>query len=121
MVARPCTTPGCPARTPTGGRCDPCRARRNRTTNQRRDGWHTLYGGDWPDIRLDYLTRHPACVLCGHLAAVADHHPRGIRLLLKHGVADPHADRYLRPLCKPCHDTATARKEPGGWHRSGRL
>jgi 5-methylcytosine-specific restriction protein A len=51
------------------------------------------------------------------MAQVADHHPRGIRLLRRHGVADPNQDRYLRPLCKQCHDRETAKREPGGWNR----
>lgn len=76
-----------------------------------------LYGPLWPAIRLDYLTRHPVCELCGRQATVPDHHPRGIRQLRKAGVDNPNADRYLRPLCARCHNRETARKEPGGWHR----
>lgn len=113
---KPCTTPGCPHRT-TAGRCDTCRSRQRRTTNRRRETWSELYGPNWPADRLDYLTRHPTCVLCARMATVADHHPRGIRLLIKHGVANPNADKYLRPLCKSCHDAETAKWQPGGWNR----
>ncbi len=105
---RPCTIPGCPGRAP-GGPCARHPARRIRED-------HRLYGSDWPRRRLDYLRRNPRCALCPRMAAHADHHPRGIRLLRRHGVADPHADHHLRPLCRSCHSRETGRKEPGGWN-----
>lgn len=108
---RPCTTPGCPARV-TGGRCQVHAglARRHRET------WSSLYGPQWPARRLDYLSRHPRCELCPRMARVADHYPRGIKLLRLHNTPDPHLDRYLRPLCWSCHSRATAQREPGGWN-----
>jgi 5-methylcytosine-specific restriction enzyme A len=113
---RPCTTPGCPNRA-AAGRCDTCRGRQRRSSNHRREGWAQLYGTDWPAIRLDYLTRNPYCALCPRAATVADHYPRGIRLLHKQRVLNPNADKYLRPLCKRCHDRETAKHQPGGWNR----
>lgn len=107
---RPCTSPGCP--TPTaGGRC-PVHAR---LAGQQRTGWRSLYGSEWPRVRLDYLSRNPVCVLCGRMATVADHYPRGIRLLRKQRNPEPHADRHLRALCASCHSSETMRREPGGF------
>lgn len=111
---RPCTSPGCPVRVETG-RCE----RHRRLAGRQRDTWTHLYGREWPRVRLDYLTRHPRCALCTRMATVADHHPKGIRLLRKIGVSDPHADHRLRPLCAPCHSQETGRREPGGWNRRG--
>lgn len=114
---RRCTTPGATHVSDREGRCTACRNRQRRTLNHRRESYTAMYGPEWPARRLDYLTRNPVCQLCPRLAEVADHHPRGIRLLRKHAVPDPHLDRYLRPLCKQCHDRETARREPGGWNR----
>lgn len=108
---RPCTSPGCPQRV-ARGRC----SQHARLAGQQRDHWTALYGPEWPRVRLDYLSRHPACVLCGQLAVVADHHPRGIRLLRKQNNPEPHADRHLRALCYSCHARETGRREPGGWN-----
>lgn len=108
---KPCTAPGCRNRVPDG-RC-PVHARLAR---QQRDTWTSLYGTDWPYIRFEYLRRHPHCVLCQRMATVADHHPRGIRLLIKQGNPDPHADRHLRPLCASCHSKETGKYQPGGWN-----
>lgn len=107
---RPCTVPGCPKRV-TAGRCSV----HARIAGQQRTGWRELYGSDWPRIRLDYLSRNPVCVLCGQLAGVADHYPRGIRLLRKQQNPEPHADRHLRALCASCHSKETIVREPGGF------
>lgn len=125
MPQRPrkrCTTPGCGSTTDSDrtGRCTTCLTRQRRDLNRRRESQSELYGAQWPALRLDYLTRHPVCTLCPRQADVADHYPRGIRLLRKHGILHPHLDRYLRPLCKQCHDRETARREPGGWNRDRR-
>jgi len=108
---KPCTSPGCPARV-KGGRC----AQHAKLAGQQRTHWRTTYGDDWPRIRLEYLYRNPWCVLCGRMASVADHHPRGIRLLTLQGNPEPHADRHLRPLCASCHSRETGRHQPGGWN-----
>lgn len=112
LPRKPCTSPGCPVRTTTGGRCD----QHQRLAGKARTHWRELYGDDWPAIRLDYLTRNPFCALCGRMAGVADHHPRGIRLLIKQRHPDPHADRHLRPLCHSCHSKETGKYHPGGWN-----
>lgn len=111
---KPCVTPGCRGRV-TGGRCAACIARRNHPAARRQTTWTRLYGAEWPARRLDYLIRHPRCELCRQMATVPDHHPRGIRLLRKLGVSDPHDDKYLRPLCERCHGIETAKHHPGGW------
>lgn len=114
----PCSTPGCVSRAPTGGRCETCRSRR-RTIMDAQRGTSTERGYDaaWRATRLDYLTRHPWCRLCGHVATVADHHPTSRRDLVTAGVPDPDTDHRLRPLCDRCHRTETARNQPGGWNR----
>src|SRR4051794_8691645 len=107
---RRCTSPGCPNL--AEGRCP----YHQKLAGRQRDTWTELYGRDWPRRRLEYLAEHPWCVLCGRMATTADHHPKGIRLLLKIGVSDPHADKYLRPLCTSCHSTETGKHQPGGWN-----
>lgn len=109
---KPCTSPGCPHRV-VEGRCP----RHQKLAGQQRTHWRAIYGDDWPRIRLDYLCRHPRCTLCRQMATVADHYPIGIRLLNARGIADPHADDRLRPLCASCHNRHTGRTQPGGWNR----
>ena len=70
----------------------------------------------WRRTRLDYLSRHPACVLCGKAATDVDHYPRTRRALLAAGVVDPDVDDHLRALCHRCHSQETARRQPGGWN-----
>lgn len=112
LIRKPCTAPGCTRRDTTGGRCDTHR----RHANRQRDGWHSLYGPDWLSIRLDYLVRHPRCTLCPRQARIPDHYPVPLRRLLERGTVNPHADRYLRPMCWSCHSKATGKSSPGGWH-----
>lgn len=107
---RRCTSPGCP--TPVvKGRCPVHRAHHK----AQRTGWTDLYGPDWPRIRLDYLERHPRCALCRRQATTPDHYPVPIRRLRDRGIGNPHADRYLRPLCQRCHSQHTARTQPSGY------
>lgn len=108
---RRCTSPGCPNL--AEGRCP----YHQRLAGQQRVGWSELYGRDWPRRRLEYLAEHPVCVLCGRMAVIADHHPKGIKLLLRIGVSDPHDDKWLRALCWSCHSKETGRYHPGGWNR----
>jgi 5-methylcytosine-specific restriction protein A len=114
---RPCTTPGCPGRTPDG-RCPACRD--TRQTNPRLRAEKTAergYDAPWRRRRLDYLTDHPVCALCHRAATIADHHPISRRDLVARGDPDPDAPHHLRPLCRTCHDRATGRHQPGGWRR----
>lgn len=116
---KPCTTPGCRGSSPVGGRCERCRGRRTRITDTRRGtSAQRGYGAAWrTGARLDYLSRHPVCVLCGQAATVPDHYPLSRRQLVAAGVDEPDADERLRPLCRPCHGSETARNQPGGWNR----
>lgn len=112
---RPCASPGCTNRVPNG-RCDT----HNRYARRQRDTWTEVYGAEWPRIRLDYLERNPRCALCPRMAQVPDHYPVGVRELRARGITNPHHDRYLRPLCWPCHSQHTGRTQPGGWNARGR-
>jgi 5-methylcytosine-specific restriction protein A len=98
----------------SGGRCAACHARREqlRGTPAERG-----YDHRWAARRTHYLRAHPACVLCGRFATVADHYPRSRRQLVAAGVRDPDADHLLRALCRDCHNRQTAQHQPGGWHR----
>lgn len=109
--AQPCTTPGCANRHRNKGRCAACKNRQPTSTARA-----AHYKGDWPRLRLNYLTRHPHCALCHRLADTADHWPRSLKQLLAQGVPNPHADHRLRPLCHTCHSAATWTNQPGG-HR----
>jgi 5-methylcytosine-specific restriction enzyme A len=116
---QPCTTPGCSGRAILG-RCDRCRGRAHANPRTRRDtAAGRGYGSQWAKvIRPEYLLQHPRCVLCGRIADLPDHYPVSRRRLVALGVPDPDADQYLRPLCRPCHKTETARRQPGGWWRN---
>lgn len=108
-----CTAPGCGVSIPRG-RQSRCPKHAGHVRAQR-DGWHSLYGGDWPRRRLEYLEAHPRCALCPRMARIPDHWPVPLRRLLERGVVNPHHDRYLRPLCWPCHSRQTAKHQPGGF------
>lgn len=118
---RPCTHPGC-GRLVNGrdARCDEHMSalRRELAQRQQQTGaseTHSLYGAAWRKARAAFLREHPLCVGrhckdCGYLtpATVVDH-------------VQPHrGDRALfweranwQPLCKPCHDSKTAREDGG--------
>lgn len=109
-ILRSCTAPGCP--TPVaGGRCP----KHAGYARKQRDTWTSLYGPEWPAIRLDYLARHPRCTLCPRQARIPDHYPVPLRRLLERGVGNPHHDRYLRPMCWSCHSKATGKSQPSGF------
>jgi 5-methylcytosine-specific restriction enzyme A len=107
----PCTVPGCPARATGPG---PCPVHHRQRQQHKHDKAREQYGGAWPDIRLEYLARHPWCKLCPRPATIADHWPRTRKQLLRAGVTDPDLDIYLRPLCPPCHNHASGLATPGG-------
>lgn len=115
---RRCTTPGCPTIT-LGGRCDTCRRGKKRLTRTRARAVDN-YGPRWPGFRLDYLIRHPRCVLCRRLSNVPDHWPVSRRDLVAAGERNPDQDCYVRALCTSCHNRQTAANQPGGWHRDRR-
>lgn len=121
MPARPhtpCTIPGCPARSTTAG---PCPVHARQRVRRKHLQANEQYGGAWPIRRLDYLARNPWCALCPRPATIADHWPRTRRQLLTARVQDPDDDRYLRPICRPCHNKQTGLNVPGGWHAKHRL
>jgi 5-methylcytosine-specific restriction protein A len=78
------------------------------------------YDEAWRRRRLDFLVTHPVCRLCGMAATIPDHFPQSRKQLVAAGVVDPDDERYLRPLCEPCHRTETAKRQPGGWTRNHR-
>jgi 5-methylcytosine-specific restriction protein A len=77
------------------------------------------YGSRWQKARAGYLRSHPLCVMCqahGRInpATVVDHvtpHKGNTELFWN-------ADNWAA-LCKPCHDSKTAR-EDGGFGRTGK-
>lgn len=109
---RPCPTPGCPELT-DGGRCTTCRAAADKARGTATQRGYT--GPGHARFRRLVLTRDPLCVLCGHVATVADHWPTSRRDLVAAGL-DPNDPNCGRGLCKSCHDRSTAREQPGGWH-----
>lgn len=124
----PCTAPGCPELT-DGGPCEwHARARRRQSDRQRGTTTERGYAGRrWVAARTATLLRDLICTCtanhpnhgpyCPSPSTIADHYPKTRRQLLAEGVADPDHPRYLRGLCKPCHDRHTAATSPGGWNR----
>lgn len=115
----PCPIPGCPELT-TGGRCTTHEREANRDRASRGGA---VYTTRWQRIRKAYLYAHPWCVLCSALATVADHFPESRRELVARGESKPDAWSRLRPLCTSCHNSETAKHQPGGFaaeHRSRR-
>jgi 5-methylcytosine-specific restriction protein A len=97
------------------------KAQRKRENEQRSNATHSLYGRQWQKARAVWLRANPICigVQCiadGQLtpATVVDH--------IKPHKGDPAAfwDRdNWQSLCKPCHDSKTARFD-GGFGRAYR-
>ncbi|NJP93924.1 holin [Nonomuraea sp. FMUSA5-5] len=110
---KPCTEPGCPNLSDSG-RCDPCRAD---AEAQRGTAAERGYGAGHRDrFRAGVLRKHPTCVLCrARPSRHADHYPLSRRQLEAAG-EDPNDPRHGRGLCEPCHNTETARRQPGGWN-----
>lgn len=112
-AARVCSVPGCPALT-TGGRCEQHRKQADQargTAAQRgyRSAGHAAF-------RAAVLRKNPVCLLCQLAAStVADHYPLSRRELVAQHL-DPNDPQHGRGLCKTCHDTETAKHQPGGWH-----
>ena len=110
---RPCPIPGCPELT-DGGRCPTHRTEVDRARGTAAQRGYTSAGHK--RFRRLVLERDRLCVLCGHVATVADHWPTSRRDLLAAGL-DPNDPARGRGLCKPCHDRSTALEQPGGWNR----
>lgn len=111
---RVCSTPGCPEVYPAaeGSRCRTHRAEADRNRGSR--GYSTK---GHQAFRVAVLTRDPICVLCRRRpSTVADHHPHSRRDLINAGM-NPNDPQHGRGLCAPCHNSETARNQPGGWNQ----
>jgi 5-methylcytosine-specific restriction enzyme A len=113
----PCSQPGC-GNLSDGGRCDDCAAA---AEAQRGTARHRGYGKRHRNrFRDAVLARDINCTLCRDnglwvTATVADHWPLSRKELVDRGLdADDPANG--RGVCKPCHDSETARNQPGGWN-----
>lgn len=115
MPSRICANPGCPTihDGTTGARCPGCAKTADRAHWARTRAYSSKAHREF---RAAVLHKDPICVLC-HLAisTVADHYPKGREDLIQLGM-NPDDPRHGRGLCKRCHDTETARNQPGGWN-----
>lgn len=115
MGSRICSLPGCPViHDGTGGsRCP------EHTRQAKQDHWartRAYSSREHRAFREQVLTKDPVCVLCSMaVSTVADHYPHSREDLITLGM-NPNDPRHGRGLCKPCHDTETARNQPGGWN-----
>jgi 5-methylcytosine-specific restriction protein A len=115
-VFRVCSVPGCPTihDGATGSRCPSHYKAARRTRNQKTSVYKTA--GHTKRFRPGVLDRDPICVLCNIRAStVADHYPKSREELVALGF-DPDDPKHGRGLCKPCHDSETAKNQPGGWN-----
>lgn len=122
MPSRPprlCAT--CRQVVPSGTPCPTCAPARQRAVDEQRGSSGARgYGRTHRSrFRRGVLARDPICVLCEkRLATVADHWPIDRRELVTRGM-DANDPKHGRGLCKKCHDSETARLQPGGWNRRG--
>jgi 5-methylcytosine-specific restriction protein A len=112
-----CSTGGCPVLVPRGtGRCPTCAGAADLARGTASERGYT--GAGHRRFRSAVLQRDPTCVLCQAApSTVADHYPISRRDLVDSG-QDPDDPDRGRGLCKPCHDSATAVNQPGGWSMS---
>ena len=116
----PCRYPGCPVLLAAPGYCDKhLRSIRRQQDEHRGSAASRGYDARWRKARALYLNRHPLCAECRRhgrtvAASVVDHiQPhKGNRTIFWD-------ERNWQALCKPCHDTKTAR-EDGGFGRPGK-
>lgn len=114
----PCGKPGCGALT-HAAYCEPHQRQRQQTQDAQRGSSHERgYGARWRRARKAYLARHPLC---------AEHKRRGdvVAATTVDHIKPHRGDQTLmwdqnnwQSLCKPCHDSKTAR-EDGGFGNSG--
>lgn len=109
-----CTYPGCGTLTRTT-RCERHAGVEKREADKRRpNAAQRGYDTRWRKVRRSYLSARPLCVMCqaeGRVvsATVVDHitpHKGDPALMWN--------EANWQPLCKPCHDSKTAR-EDGRW------
>lgn len=119
-----CSQQGCPELCESG-RCHTHERQADRARGTWTDrGYNTTH---WRGQRRACLRRDPLCQCeetkhghghaCYEQATVADHYPNSRRELVEAGIPDPDNTRYLRSLCKSCHDKHTAATTPGGWNK----
>lgn len=109
-----CTQDGCPELHQGSGRCPECRRSSDLARGSAAERGYKSKGHK--TFRAAVLQRDPICVLCLLAAStVADHYPLSRRELVD-AQRDPNDPAAGRGLCKRCHDTATARHQPGGWN-----
>lgn len=119
----PCTTPGCPNGTLSGGRCADCYAEYKRAHAQSQGASQRGYEEGWAE---EFMRHHPLCEhrvpgRCKGVAALPDHYPKSRKELKADGVSDEHLNdwQYLVASCEPCHRWLTSQRQPGGWNQPG--
>lgn len=120
---KPCATPGCPALVPPGTRrCQAHQRQQQRQYNQQqRPAGHAFYqSAEWRAFRKQALaTLGTTCVQCG-----ADGSQPYVVIELDHIKSIEEAPGLaleisnVRPLCRRCHSSRTAR-EQGRWGKRG--
>lgn len=116
MGSRICANPGCPTihDGTTGARCPGCSKTADKAHWARTKGYNTK--AHRVTFRLTVLQADPICCLCRvAVSTVADHHPKSREDLIQLGM-NPNDPRHGRGLCETCHNTETARNQPGGWN-----
>lgn len=115
---RVCSLPGCPTiYDGPGSRCP--QHRKEAQQRHSRDTAAYRTAGHRKRFRPGVLERDPICVLCNLAAStIADHYPRSRNELIDLGM-DPDDPAFGRGLCKSCHDSGTAQRQPGGWNNRG--
>ena len=112
---RVCSVTGCPTLYPStqGTRCP---AHRKEARQSRYETNNVYSSKGHKHFRSEVLTRDPICVLCQlKQATVADHYPHSRKELIEQGL-NPNDPIYGRGLCPTCHNSETARLQPGGWN-----
>lgn len=126
----PCTYPPCAVLVYGGGRCPEHKVFfKLSSAASRRETQGNVYTGRGHRRRFrpGVLRKDPYCrcdidhaphgaAPCPQPSTQADHWPIERRALVARGM-DPDDPQYGRGLCLPCHSAATARLQPGGWHK----
>lgn len=106
-----CVEPNCPERAVLRGRCATHAAAYRQAVDRRRPNARRRgYDYRWSRTRKRYLATHPGCERCGAPAEHVHH----VDELGPHGPLG-HAAVNLEALCAACHNSHTARAQPGGW------
>ena len=92
LMARVCTSPGCPKLTPCAVHAAP--AWKHASTADRGYGWQ------WARLRASVLREEPCCAHCGRAATTVDH----VRPKARGGTDER---ENLQALCAACHTRKT--------------